>query len=171
MKGNVGRVWRIPLVRTLLYLALLILFVIWLFPYLLSLNRFFPFSLPPFLKIPGRILFALGFLLWISCIFLFALRGRGTFQVLDPPREFVVIGPYRYVRNPMYLGAFGILLGSAFASASPALLVIAILLMVVIHFLVIYYEEPQLERRFGEAYREYCRRVPRWLPRPTIYRK
>ncbi len=157
--------WKIPFLRTLFYLAVLVSFVLWIFPSILSLNKFFPFTLPPALKIPGWIVFFFGFLLWISCILLFAFRGRGTFQVLDPPREFVIVGPYRYVRNPMYEGAFGIILGSAFAYSSPALLMLGIILPVVVHFIVVYFEEPQLERRFGDSYREYCRKVPRWLPR------
>src|SRR5471032_793934 len=54
-----------------------------------------------------------GAALVLSCVCLFVLRGRGTPAPFDAPREFVAVGPYRYVRNPMYVGAYAALAGFA----------------------------------------------------------
>jgi protein-S-isoprenylcysteine O-methyltransferase Ste14 len=76
----------------------------------------------------------------------------------------VAAGPYRYVRNPMYVGAFGILVGAGLIIQSPSVIGLAILFLVLTHLLVVLYEEPSLTRRFGETYRRYKSAVHRWLP-------
>ena len=100
--------------------------------------------------------------LW--CVFSFALIGRGTPAPFDPPRRLVVRGPYRYVRNPMYLGAGAALAGVALYSGSRAVLAYAALFLFVAHVFVVAYEEPGLRRRFGPEYDAYRGRVRRWIP-------
>lgn len=105
----------------------------------------------------------LGMLLW--CALDFVRRGRGTPAPIDPPRELVATGLYRFVRNPMYLGALFVLLGHAALFSSLGLLLYAGAVFLAFHLFVVLYEEPRLARRFGERYHRYRRRVPRWLPR------
>lgn len=103
-----------------------------------------------------------GLALW--CIATFIVLGRGTPAPFDPPRRLVVRGPYRAVRNPMYLGAGLALGGAALFYRSAALLGYAALLLAATHMFVVGYEEPTLRRMFGAEYESYCRRVPRWRP-------
>jgi protein-S-isoprenylcysteine O-methyltransferase Ste14 len=112
----------------------------------------------------GLPLLAAGLGLLLVCNVYFVLEGRGTAAPYDPPRELVVRGPYRYVRNPMYLGASLIVLGLALWRESLSLLGYAALLSVAYRLFVRFFEEPSLERRFGAAYDRYRRQVPPWLP-------
>lgn len=107
-------------------------------------------------------------LLW--CVRDFAVRGRGTLAPVDPPRELVSEGLYRWVRNPMYVGVVTVLLGHALWFGSRALLVYAACVFTGFHLFVMLYEEPTLEARFGDSYRRYRASVPRWIPRPPTAR-
>jgi len=107
----------------------------------------------------------LGCLLLAACIFEFARSGRGTLSPVDPPRELVVRGLYRYVRNPMYLAVTVIVLGEALLIRSPALALYWAVFFLAANVFVIGYEEPMLRRQFGASYEEYTRRVPRWIPK------
>jgi protein-S-isoprenylcysteine O-methyltransferase Ste14 len=104
-----------------------------------------------------------GVALW--CILSFVVLGRGTPAPFDPPRQLVVRGPYRYVRNPMYLGAGLALAGAAAVYHSAVLLGYLAGLAVLTQGLVVWYEEPTLSRLFGADYASYRARVNRWLPR------
>ncbi len=115
-------------------------------------------------EIAGILLTATGAALAIACVLTFAVRGKGTPAPFDPPRRLVTAGPYRYVRNPMYLGAALALAGAALYLSSPALLAYTGGFLLIAHLFVIGYEEPVLRRRFGAAYDAYCRAVPRWRP-------
>jgi protein-S-isoprenylcysteine O-methyltransferase Ste14 len=99
------------------------------------------------------------------CFADFVRRGRGTPAPYDPPRELVVAGLYRYVRNPQYVGVVLILLGEALLSGMVVLFGYAAVMAVGYHLFVRYYEEPTLGRLFGEPYARYRAMVPRWLPR------
>ena len=77
----------------------------------------------------------------------------------------VTNGPYRYVRNPMYIGVALVILGQACFFRSVHVLGYAVLMLITAHLFVVFYEEPTLERQFGKSYEEYRRTVPRWLPR------
>jgi protein-S-isoprenylcysteine O-methyltransferase Ste14 len=79
---------------------------------------------------------------------------------------FVVSGPYRWVRNPMYIGGFLLLLGYALCAGSVAALLVALTMLVTVHLVAVLYEEPNLRRRFGASYEQYRRSTPRWIPRP-----
>jgi protein-S-isoprenylcysteine O-methyltransferase Ste14 len=106
-----------------------------------------------------------GGALAVWCILTFALVGRGTPAPFDPPRRLVVRGPYRVVRNPMYLGAAAALGGAALFYQSVALAAYAGLFLLLMHGFVVVYEEPTLRATFGGDYELYCRHVRRWRPR------
>jgi protein-S-isoprenylcysteine O-methyltransferase Ste14 len=97
-----------------------------------------------------------------KCVWDFFAAGQGTLAPIDPPRFLVVQGLYRITRNPMYNGVLAILLGEAWLFASIAVLEYALAVFLVFHLFVLFYEEPALESRFGEAYRVYRKAVPRW---------
>ena len=103
-------------------------------------------------------------LLW--CVRDFAVRGRGTLAPVDPPRELVAAGLYRWVRNPMYVGVVTTLLGFALWYASGTMVFYAGCVFLGFHLFVTLYEEPNLEQRFGDSYRRYRAEVRRWIPRP-----
>jgi protein-S-isoprenylcysteine O-methyltransferase Ste14 len=107
---------------------------------------------------------ALGASILLRCIWEFAHVGRGTLAPIDPPKELVVSGLYRYVRNPMYVGVFILLLGEALLFESVRVLEYMAGWSVIVQLFVALYEEPALRRRFGESYERYCRSVRRWLP-------
>ena len=109
------------------------------------------------------VLLGAAILLW--CIWDFATAGRGTLAPIDPPTALVVRSLYRYVRNPMYLGALLMLAGEAFALRSTAIVWWGAAWFALVNLMVLFYEEPTLTRRFGDAYREYRRTVGRWIPR------
>ncbi|HWM86592.1 MAG TPA: isoprenylcysteine carboxylmethyltransferase family protein [Kofleriaceae bacterium] len=104
-------------------------------------------------------------LLW--CIWDFARTGRGTLAPVDPPRALVRRGLYAHVRNPMYVGVVTTLLGEALFTGVAAIAGLAATMALVFHMFVLGYEEPTLRRVFGASYEDYCRAVPRWLPRWT----
>jgi protein-S-isoprenylcysteine O-methyltransferase Ste14 len=117
-------------------------------------------------EVAGMVVAALGGAIVLWCILAFALLGRGTPAPFDPPRRLVVRGPYRYVRNPMYIGAALALLGAALVYRSLALAGYALAFLLVLHFFVLWYEEPTLRRLFGAEYDAYTRAVHRWWPSP-----
>lgn len=116
--------------------------------------------------VTGIVLASAGALLAGWCVLTFAFVGRGTPAPFDPPRHLVVTGPYRYLRNPMYLGAVLALSGAALFYRSVGLLAYAVLFLTAAHLFVLGYEEPTLTRLFGADYDAYRARVRRWLPRP-----
>jgi len=101
-------------------------------------------------------------MLW--CAWAFTLRGGGTPSPTDPPKELVVSGLYRRVRNPIYLGVLGVFVGYVLWHPSRAILLCPVLVAVSSHLFVLFYEEPHLRKTFGVAYEEYCKSVPRWIP-------
>jgi protein-S-isoprenylcysteine O-methyltransferase Ste14 len=113
----------------------------------------------------GLVFIAAGVGLLISCIVEFARSGRGTLSPVDPPRQLVVRGLYRYVRNPMYLSVTAILLGEVLLTGSRALAIYWLIWFVVVNAFVVGYEEPTLRVQFGESYEEYLRTVGRWIPK------
>jgi len=110
---------------------------------------------------------ALGFAVAVRCVWDFGWTGHGTPSPVAPPRRLVVVGFYRYVRNPMYLGFLTNWAGLwvAFGRASAEAIIVTVIAGVVIDLFVRFYEEPHLRSVFGAEYVEYCRNVRRWLPR------
>ncbi len=118
-------------------------------------------------QVIGMIIASAGALIALWCIFTFARIGRGTPAPFDPPRNLVIRGPYRFVRNPMYIGAAVALGGAALFYQSLWLLAYGFVFLLVCHLFVVWYEEPTLRRTFGPEYEDYSRRVRRWWPRPA----
>jgi protein-S-isoprenylcysteine O-methyltransferase Ste14 len=114
-------------------------------------------------------LFAGGLGMWTWTVRLLARVGQGTLAPWDPTRRLVVEGPYRHVRNPMITAVVALLLGEAAVLGSPGLLIWAGAFFLGAWVLFVVYEEPGLERRFGDEYREYKRHVGRWIPRRTAW--
>ena len=109
----------------------------------------------------------LGFAVAVRCVGDFGWTGHGTPAPVIPPTRLVIVGFYRYVRNPMYLG---FLTGWAglwvvFGRASAEAIIVAVMAVVGVDLFVRLYEEPHLRSVFGAEYEEYCRNVRRWLPR------
>ena len=115
-----------------------------------------PFVLGPLLLIAGC------WLLWPS---LAAFRAARTNpKPWKPSTTLVITGPYRFTRNPMYLGFTSIYLGIAlWANSLWPLLALALVVLPVMHWFVIRREERYLERTFGEPYRAYMETVRRWI--------
>ncbi len=114
----------------------------------------------------GGALIVAGATLYLWCLYLFASVGRGTPGPWDAPRRLVVAGPYRWVRNPIYVGALLVVMGEAALFQTLALVIYGIVAAVLFHLFVIAYEEPSLEGSFGADYRAYRKSVWRWLPTP-----
>ena len=110
-------------------------------------------------------LWLIGGIILLWSFWNFLNEGRGTPAPIDPPKELVAIGFYRYVRNPMYVGILAVLLGHFLWFGYWDLLVYAIVVFLGFHTFVTLYEEPTLKGKFGAAYEDYLKRVPRWLPR------
>jgi protein-S-isoprenylcysteine O-methyltransferase Ste14 len=108
---------------------------------------------------------AAGAVVLMRCIWDFATAGRGTLSPVDPPKQLVVRGLYRYVRNPMYVAVMTILLGETLLFWSFEMLIYTGIFFTIVNIFVLFYEERVLGRQFGESYANYCRRVNRWLPR------
>ena len=104
-----------------------------------------------------------GTILW--CFWAFTFRGHGTPNPLDPPQALVATGLYRYVRNPIYVGVLTILLGHFLWFGTIWLLAYAVAVFLSFHLFVTMYEEPTLRGKFGVAYENYCKSVPRWHPK------
>lgn len=109
----------------------------------------------------------LGFAVALRCIWDFGWTGRGTPAPMVPPKRLVVVGFYRYVRNPMYVGfaAGWIGLWVVFGHPNPLLIAAVAAVALGVHLFVVFYEEPTLRKKFGAEYEDYSRNVRRWWPR------
>jgi protein-S-isoprenylcysteine O-methyltransferase Ste14 len=110
-------------------------------------------------------LWAVGGIILLWSFWNFLIQGRGTPAPIDPPKELVATGFYRYVRNPMYVGVLAIIIGHFLWFEYWDLLIYAIVVFVAFHTFVSYYEEPTLKRKFGASYENYLKKVPRWIPK------
>ncbi len=122
-------------------------------------------GLPYFVHYFGLAVIPIGALIYLWCAWDFTFAGKGTPAPIDPPKQLVVRGLYRYVRNPMYVGVLSLILGQAIWFESVHLIAYAGLAFLLMHAFVLFYEEPALKRKFGESYERYCETVPRWIPR------
>ena len=154
------------LVRAITYAALFIGFVLVYLP-----GRFLSSSgivEPPTTGVPqvaGMIMVTVGTAIALWCVFAFVFIGKGTAAPFDPPRKLVIRGPYRFVRNPMYIGAGMTLAGAALFYESLSIFIYTGLFFLITHLFVVFYEEPTLRRTFGDEYEAYFRRVKRWVPK------
>jgi protein-S-isoprenylcysteine O-methyltransferase Ste14 len=115
----------------------------------------------------------LGFAMALRCVWDFGWTGRGTPAPMMPPKRLVVVGFYRYVRNPMYVGFFAGWAGLwvVFGRANLTAMIVAATALLAVALFVLLYEEPTLRRKFGPDYEEYCRNVRRWVPRLRPWRQ
>ena len=111
----------------------------------------------------GALLVAVGWAVLLWCAREFALRGRGTPGPWDAPRQLVTTSLYRFTRNPMYLAVLTAIVGQALWFRSRSVAWYAVIAAVAFQLMVVWYEEPALERTFGRQYTEYRRRVRRWF--------
>lgn len=126
---------------------------------------------PPFgveeTRIAGLALAAVGFTILVDSFARFALQGFGTPAPVAPPRQLIVTGLYRHVRNPMYVGVLAFIFGQALFFADARLAAYGVIVWLMFHAFVWLYEEPTLQRMFGAEYEAFRANVPRWIPRLT----
>ncbi|MCK5700959.1 MAG: isoprenylcysteine carboxylmethyltransferase family protein [Cyclobacteriaceae bacterium] len=120
--------------------------------------------------VAGSVVLILGLILFFKSVILLAKIGQGTLAPWNPTKKIVVKGIYRHVRNPMIIGVNLILLGQAFLIQSGNILLWALIFILMNHLYFIFKEEPALRKRYGREYKEYCKNVPRWLPRINGWR-
>ena len=161
-----------PIIRSLVYASVFVGLVLVFLP--ARVLEWSGVARPPALgiaQIVGAVLTLVGGLLALLCVITFAVVGRGTPAPFDPPRRLVIAGPYRFVRNPMYIGAGLTLIGVSVFYESLALLGFVLLFLLVVCAFILLYEEPTLRRMFGAEYDDYCARVNRWLPRTRVAKR
>ena len=153
------------LVRTITYAALFIgLVLIYVPARALSWSGIVRPAASRVPQVAGMVIGALGAAVALWCICTFASIGRGTPAPFDPPRRLVIQDPYRFVRNPMYIGAGLALASAALFYESLPLLGYSAFFFLLTHLFVLWYEEPTLRQTFGPEYEAYCRKVRRWRP-------
>ena len=164
--SDAGRPPLWAVVGTVVFVALVPGTVVVLVPYWLSGWR----MAPPLLgtettRWAGALLVVAGLPLFGSFCRRFVVEGHGTPAPVAPPEHLVVGGPFRVTRNPGYVAVVSLIVGQGLVFASPAVLVYAAIVAVCFHGFVVLYEEPALRAMFGAEFDDYCRRVPRWIPR------
>ena len=161
---------RMKLARHLLSVALLPFSVAVLVPLWLARNN----NISPVIgttgpqmlvQVVGLLILAVGLILFSASLRNFVTEGEGTLAPWDPPRRLVVRGPYRYVRNPMISGVVLVLFGEALTLLSRPHFIWALIFLAVNSIYIPLLEETGLRHRFGDSYVEYCRHVPRLIPR------
>lgn len=150
--------------RALIFMSGFILAATWLVLTLRTLDRYFSWAPPAWLAYAAPFFLLPGAVLVLASGGFFVVRGRGTPALFDPPRVFVATGPYRLVRNPMYVGALFLLAGFGLLWQSATTLLLIPVVFAGANVLVRRYEEPVLLRKFGASYQAYCHDVNRWLP-------
>jgi len=110
-------------------------------------------------------LWGIGAVIVLWSFWNFLIQGRGTPAPIDPPKELVAVGFYRYTRNPMYVGVLLVIIGHVLWFGFWTLLIYAVIVFSAFNTFIAYYEEPTLRKKFGMTYDEYCQQVPRWLPK------
>ncbi len=123
-----------------------------------------------FFTVVGMLLISLGLFVMILTISSFIRIGEGTLAPWSPTKKLVAGGMYGYIRNPMISGVLTVLLGESIIFLSINILIWSIIFFFINNFYFILYEEPNLEKRFGDEYKEYKRNVPRWIPRFKWYK-
>jgi protein-S-isoprenylcysteine O-methyltransferase Ste14 len=112
----------------------------------------------------------LGIVTMMGFIWGWILSASGSPLPLDLPKELIVRGSYRFVRNPMYVGYLLILFGEILLFKSSTLSLYLLMFFLFLHMFVVFVEEPMLKHKFGESYEQYCKSVPRWIPRLKPFR-
>ena len=154
--------WAKSLLNAVLFFLVFMVALPWLAHRVLP----WPLPIPPALRVVGAALLGLvGGVGWLLCLDAFSRLGRGTPLPMDAPRRLVTAGPFAVVRNPIMASELLVLWAVALHASSAGVVLYAFAVSVTAHLVAVHVEEPELRRRFGESYGEYCQRVPRWLPR------
>ena len=121
----------------------------------------------------GLFIFIIGILIYLWTVTSFLLRGKGTpaiwftktisFIIGEEPMKMVSSGLYKYTRNPMYIGVVTTVIGQGLFFQSSNVLWYALSLFIIFNIVVILIEEPHLEEKFGDEYRNYKKKTRRWL--------
>lgn len=153
--------WLKSVLNALVFFAVFLALLPWL------IHTALPASLPfrgGVSKALGAAVFVAAVVVWLWGLDVFSRHGRGTPFPLDAPRLLVTRGPYRVIRNPIMAAEMAVAWAEVLYFGSLGLLLYAALMTVVGHVIVVKVEEPELRRRMGTVYQEYCAHVPRWLP-------
>jgi|SRR5215211_3303275 len=118
------------------------------------------------LAVLGVMLILAGIAVLVNAFLRFVKDGRGTPAPVAPTEELVITGPYRWVRNPMYLAVVAVIIGQVLLLQQASLLIYTAVVTAAFVGFVKLYEEPVLTERYGDAYRRYQAAVPGWIPRP-----
>lgn len=153
------------IIRSIIYVPLFILFFGWLAQNVRVYDTKIGVTIAIWTRPIGITFMIIGGILVLLCVVVFILRGKGTPAVFDPPTEFVATGPYAYVRNPMYIGGFILLIGFGLYYTSISILILSIILLELFHLFVVFIEEPALEKLFGKSYFDYKMQINRWIPK------
>ena len=138
-------------------------------PYLLTRDRSWEWR-PALVWCAALPLLVFGLMMYLSCAWRFAVDGLGTPSPVDPPRALVVRGPYRFTRNPMYVGLLSVIGAETLIVRSATLAAYGLLVFACFFLFVVLYEEPVLLTKFGPSYDSYRAAVPRWIPSVTSWR-
>lgn len=154
--------WAKSLLNAVLFFCIFMIALPWLAHHLLPTRL----PVPPGVRtwLAGALAVG-GLAVWIACLDSFSRRGRGTPLPTDAPRRLVTTGLFGRMRNPIMTAELSIIWAEALYLASLGTMLYALAICITAHVMVVYVEEPELLERFGESYAEYCRNVPRWLPR------
>jgi protein-S-isoprenylcysteine O-methyltransferase Ste14 len=158
---STAALWLKSALNALLFFAVFLALLPWL------VHKALPLSLPFCSGVSqaiGLALFVAAIVVWMWGLDVFSRQGRGTPFPLDAPRLLVTQGPYRVIRNPIMAAEMAVAWAEVLYFGSLGLLLYAALMTVLGHVIVIKVEEPELRRRMGEVYEEYCAHVPRWFP-------
>ena len=160
--GSTVALWAKSLLNAGLFFGIFMVALPWLAHRLLPMELPFPSGLRSWLA--GALALA-GITTWIACLDTFSRHGRGTPLPADAPRHLVTTGLFGHLRNPIMAGELAVIWAEALYLASLGVTLYAIAMSVGAHVMIVQIEEPELRKRFGQIYADYCRDVPRWLPR------
>lgn len=151
--------------RNLLFTILQPGIVAGLIPYYLARDKFKEIVASSFglIQYIGIVVFAVGLVIMLHCIYRFMVEGKGTLSPADPTKQLVVKGLYKFSRNPMYVGVMMILIGELLFCGTMSLMIYAAFVFIAFNLFVVFREEPRLKRDFGEGYEAYTRKVRRWI--------
>ena len=157
-------------IKTVMFTVFVPLVVAVWIPQRMTANGHTAVDVPFVWRMLGSLLFASGVIGYFWCAGLF-VRAQGTPAPIFPTKQAVVGGLYRINRNPMYTSVLAVVFGQALLYGSARVAEYGVFLFVCFHVFVVYYEERDLRARFDGDYEEFCRQVPRWVPRlPTSVR-
>jgi len=140
---------------------------VWI-PHRMASDRSGSVAVPAVLRVVGTVLFALGVVGYVWCAVLF-VRAQGTPAPIFPTKTAVVSGPYRFNRNPMYSSVLAAVFGQGLLYRNWQVWAYGAFLAACFHVFVVFYEERALRSQFDGEYEEFYRRVPRWIPRLSVF--